>query len=174
MSVRDEGCELTGECVEMKRGALWGIAASCLLLVMNSPGASGQVGLEIVNGRYAIDGKAAWGYIVETGWWGGDKRGSISYRWDAEHIGPEMEEDLDALSSNLRPHGYIGWEHWAGGDGLRQEEGSDAPEERQGRQEGQIRQEGEGEVLDHGCREARPPEARRAKTLNRLAICPPL
>ena len=69
--------------------------------------------VEIVNGRFVVDGKALWGGIVNEGWWRGqevpasalDVGGVSVTRFIPGRTGPGLTEDLDALAARMVAQG---------------------------------------------------------------------
>jgi hypothetical protein len=69
--------------------------------------------IEIVNGRFAVDGKAVWGGVINEGWWRGqevpaealDVGGVSVTRFVPGRTGPGLTEDLDALASRMEAQG---------------------------------------------------------------------
>jgi hypothetical protein len=65
--------------------------------------------VEIVNGRFVVDGKALWGGVVNEGWWRGqpvpaealDVGGVSITRFIPGRTGPGVTEDLDALAARM-------------------------------------------------------------------------
>ncbi len=65
--------------------------------------------VEIVNGRFVVDGKALWGGVVNEGWWRGqevpaealDVGGVSITRFIPGRTGPGLTEDLDALAARM-------------------------------------------------------------------------
>jgi hypothetical protein len=69
--------------------------------------------IEIVNGRFSVDGKTIWGGIVNEGWWRGqevpaealDVGGVSITRFIPGRTGPGLTEDLDALAARMSVQG---------------------------------------------------------------------
>ena len=65
--------------------------------------------VEIVNGRFVVDGKTLWGGVVNEGWWRGqevpaealDVGGVSITRFIPGRTGPGLTEDLDALAARM-------------------------------------------------------------------------
>ncbi len=65
--------------------------------------------VDIVNGRFVVDGKALWGGVVNEGWWRGqevpaealDVGGVSITRFVPGRSGPGLTEDLDALAARM-------------------------------------------------------------------------
>jgi hypothetical protein len=65
--------------------------------------------VEIVNGRFVVDGKTIWGGVVNEGWWRGqeipaealDVGGVSITRFIPGRTGPGLTEDLDALAARM-------------------------------------------------------------------------
>jgi hypothetical protein len=65
--------------------------------------------VEIVNGRFVVDGKVLWGGVVNEGWWRGqevsaealDVGGVSITRFVPGRTGPGLTEDLDALAARM-------------------------------------------------------------------------
>lgn len=69
--------------------------------------------VEIVNGRFVVDGKALWGGVVNEGWWRGqevpaealDVGGVSVTRFIPGKIGPGLTEDLELLAARMVAQG---------------------------------------------------------------------
>jgi hypothetical protein len=69
--------------------------------------------VEIVNGRFVVDGKTLWGGVVNEGWWRGqevpaealDVGGVSITRFMPGRTGPGLTEDLDALAARMVAQG---------------------------------------------------------------------
>jgi hypothetical protein len=69
--------------------------------------------VEIVDGRFVVDGKAVWGGIVNEGWWRGqevpatalDVGGVSITRFVPGRTGPGLTEDLDSLAARMVAQG---------------------------------------------------------------------
>ena len=69
--------------------------------------------VEIVNGRFVVDGRALWGGVVNEGWWRGqevpaealDVGGVSLTRFVPGRTGPGLTEDLDALAARMVAQG---------------------------------------------------------------------
>jgi hypothetical protein len=70
---------------------------------------SGRRPVSIVNGRFAMDGKALWGGMINDGWWRGhedpavslDVGGNALTRFIPGRVGPGLTEDLNALAQKM-------------------------------------------------------------------------
>lgn len=70
--------------------------------------------LEIVNGRFVIDGKTLWGGYVDENWWRGQTYPAIAERLGGRsvtrfvpgRIGPGLTEDLPAMARDYRDANY--------------------------------------------------------------------
>ncbi len=77
------------------------------------PAAPKTRAVEIVNGRFAVEGKAVWGGIVNEGWWRGqevpaealDVGGVSITRFVPGRTGPGLTEDLAALAARMEAQG---------------------------------------------------------------------
>jgi hypothetical protein len=69
--------------------------------------------VEIVNGRFVVEGKALWGGVVNEGWWRGQEvpavaldAGGVSLtRFVPGRTGPGLTEDLEALAARMADQG---------------------------------------------------------------------
>jgi len=69
--------------------------------------------VEIVNGRFVVDGRTLWGGAVNEGWWRGQEvpataleEGGVSItRWMPGRTGPGLTEDLAALAERMAAEG---------------------------------------------------------------------
>jgi Family of unknown function (DUF6298) len=74
-----------------------------------APPVSAVHGVEIVHGRFVVDGKALWGGVVNEGWWRGQEVpaealevGGVSVtRFIPGRSGPGLTEDLPALAAKM-------------------------------------------------------------------------
>ncbi len=77
--------------------------------------------LEIVNGRFVVDGRVLWGGAVNTAWWKGRINPEIAANYGRSptrfvpgRTGPGLTEDLEEFANWMQANGTPFFRHWPG------------------------------------------------------------